>query len=905
MLKSVLQKRYREGLIDHTTSGKLIPIDFDTKTDYLPSPRLDNDNVRSRSLRYHTINQKFQSQLDNIISLSKSLFPQFSNCEINFLDNEIQINYGPNSKILTMNKNESFCGHTITNKKHSLFVKDVYKDWRFKNNPCVKTLNLGSYFGKAFQVEDQNHKQHAVGSLCFSDSEAKDDISETQKKQMDYLIEIIELCLKQWLLEKKNNVKQQMNQTIQLIDKTLFEKMSHRDFEIFNNDAYSELEHDIIQKIKKIYDNRFDDQSDNITLFFIEWNSLSQWSIENNVKLQTQCKQCNIIFDTEKTTFLVASGYMNLQSNEDQTYSMEMTDDSFTQNRVLICQGLFDRIVFDQDDLDFATSLVNCLNFYRQCLLVCKMNRQKTKFISGFSHCLRTPLHGLLGTIELMKLEYELEDVNSKTANAEVSSFSETTNATGTTSLSHGMSFQIDIIEKCGKTVENLVNNLIDFYQYDNPFLRVHAKWLNLYQFEEDLLNAYSFLIKNKVTILSFIDISSNTEEILIDGELLKQCVCNILDNAVNFTHDGFISLTLCVQDKTLKIEVIDTGNGIDEEFLKTKLFRSFSKENDHSNNMGLGLHGTQKIIKKLNGSIQVANNKTKLINEFSLQKHVSQNRQDSFQRGVTVNMTIPIDQSQNSNIYSSLKTICETWKFELKNFPDQIGSCLRCILSNTQSNTHTNSKNSVCCVYNDIDPALKLKDIHKLHTYSVVFAKPYTFPLLDDIDDEIITSNIAFCELPFCTTKLLKCFEKLENHKIKTAREDASNKKIENKNIKVLIVDDNAVNRNILAMFCKKLKMPYDLCVNGFECVDYIKNKFYDLVLLDFQMPGINGIETVNLIRQHEFSFTTKRSYIVMLTGISDNKIKKECYANGANDFYIKPMSLQSLKEVIKTVFT
>ena len=124
-------------------------------------------------------------------------------------------------------------------------------------------------------------------------------------------------------------------------------------------------------------------------------------------------------------------------------------------------------------------------------------------------------------------------------------------------------------------------------------------------------------------------------------------------------------------------------------------------------------------------------------------------------------------------------------------------------------------------------------------------------------------------------------------------------------KNIKILYAEDNLINQKITLMLLQKLGIKCDIAQNGLEAFEMYKQNEYDLILMDMQMPELDGIGCSKLIRENEKGKNSvKPIYIVAVTANNFQKDKQDCLSAGMNDFISKPFKEFDIKEKIKNAF-
>jgi CheY-like chemotaxis protein len=112
---------------------------------------------------------------------------------------------------------------------------------------------------------------------------------------------------------------------------------------------------------------------------------------------------------------------------------------------------------------------------------------------------------------------------------------------------------------------------------------------------------------------------------------------------------------------------------------------------------------------------------------------------------------------------------------------------------------------------------------------------------------------------------------------------------------LRILLVDDNAVNLKVASLMLKKLGYHADIATNGIEAIEALENKSYDIVLMDIQMPVMDGLEATKIIRQRRHEDLK----IIIVTSL--NNYREVCLEVGADDYLTKPLGIEKLSETIK----
>ncbi len=126
-------------------------------------------------------------------------------------------------------------------------------------------------------------------------------------------------------------------------------------------------------------------------------------------------------------------------------------------------------------------------------------------------------------------------------------------------------------------------------------------------------------------------------------------------------------------------------------------------------------------------------------------------------------------------------------------------------------------------------------------------------------------------------------------------------NKKTNSETLKFLVVEDNRINRVVTGAMLKKLGHTYDETENGYECIEKLKSNDYDMILMDCQMPELDGFETTRIIRSGNFGITNPDVIIVALTAHAMEGDRERCIDAGMNDYMSKPVKSSDISSVVE----
>ena len=120
--------------------------------------------------------------------------------------------------------------------------------------------------------------------------------------------------------------------------------------------------------------------------------------------------------------------------------------------------------------------------------------------------------------------------------------------------------------------------------------------------------------------------------------------------------------------------------------------------------------------------------------------------------------------------------------------------------------------------------------------------------------------------------------------------------------NLRIVLAEDNLVNQKVMIAYLTKLNCVFDLAENGEEVLKLVKSKDYDIILMDCQMPLLDGYDTTQAIRQLEASNElSKHIIIIAMTANAFAEDRDRCLASGMDDYLSKPLRRQQLQETLE----
>jgi len=518
-------------------------------------------------------------------------------------------------------------------------------------------------------------------------------------------------------------------------------------------------------------------------------------------------------------------------------------------------------------------------------------NRTKSQFLANMSHEIRTPMNGVLGMLNLLSTTNQ---------NQEQVNFTR-------------------LAQSSADTLLNIINDILDFS-------KIEAGKLEIELIDYDLLN-------NLGELLQFLSIKSNEKQLEIildvtgvdhqmvvgDPGRLRQIITNLVGNAVKFTKKGeiIVKAQTTLNDSgeiTLNVKVIDTGIGIPIDKCSI-LFDAFSQVDVSTTReyggTGLGLSIVKQLCKLMGGNISVSS----VLGQgsefsFDIQLKSSVNKPLS-QSNVNLNgmkVLIVDDNHTNLEVLSKQLDI-----FGVEVVKASSGNKALALLSHYDSNYFSmviidmhmpNMSGEMLCV--------EIKKIKSLdHLKLIMLAS--TGQRVDA--KSILKLGFSAYQLkPVVINELLNTMKVVLSNEhvfqgtipLETSHDVASLERT-NKNpiVKILLVEDNRVNQQVALGILNKFGYSVDIAVNGANAIEILeKQSFgppYQLILMDCQMPEMDGYQTTEYIRKNTNGLIESTIPIIAMTANTMKGDKEKCLASGMSDYISKPINPKLLQDKLK----
>lgn len=490
------------------------------------------------------------------------------------------------------------------------------------------------------------------------------------------------------------------------------------------------------------------------------------------------------------------------------------------------------------------------------------LSELKSQFLATVSHELRTPLNGILGMSDLLIRKMQ----------------------------GHIYFESIKTIHDSAQNLLKIVNEILEFSKNEASPMTFEISEFSIFDLVEGSIHLFSARAREKkITISSFIDARFQAA-VMGDFVKINQVLNNLINNALKFTTEGEVSVRVFWEGQSedqvlIKFEVQDTGIGIDRKkipFLFQPFHQIINKNHKRESGTGLGLSIAKQIIESMRGKIGVESEPAQGSKFwFRLSLPLSEPDHGAKFQAISKYSRVILF-SQESMLIENLKMLLKQFSLDLVVYKD---------IETFFKHGVQNKKNE--------EILFLVSGSYPVQMFNQPFIKNICFFTEEFIPiDTFPGQNSMQLAKPMKGSILIQILTGVMNIARPSVDKGLRDVSIQSE-FSILVAEDNITNQQLVEAQLAELGYSATVVSDGQLAVKNILINKFDLILMDCQMPIMDGFEATKNIRLHESSLGY-HTPIVAMTANASQEDREYCLSQGMDDFLSKPFVLDQLSEIL-----
>ncbi|HOG49311.1 MAG TPA: response regulator [Lentisphaeria bacterium] len=519
-------------------------------------------------------------------------------------------------------------------------------------------------------------------------------------------------------------------------------------------------------------------------------------------------------------------------------------------------------------------------------------NRAKSDFLANMSHEVRTPINGIIGFIDL------LQD----------------------TPLNREQREYLDLVGGSSRQLLALVNEILDFTRLEAGQATIVPEDFNLEKLLEDA--ASNIAVAAAAKQLEVIVVIPPDLPTALHGDAfhLQQIILNLTTNAIKFTERGEIVISVTSEHEddsriTLRFAVRDTGIGLTEQQQK-HIFDVFYQVDPSlkrkQSGVGLGLSIVKNLLERMDSEIQVVSTLGQG-SEFSFALTLDKQPGAQSIPELTASLAPILVIDDNSTVRSDLLTRLNYQRLDARGAGSMTAARQR--LSEMQAagtppqliildldlpelQTQASDLHWLELLQANI-PILGLAPMANRGALPLKLTAKVTHTVIKPVRNRDLFNAIMAIKNATATPEALAA-QLSEPQSADNSRPDNSRAAQNSGPAQILLAEDNVVNQKVVLAILNKLGYAVDIVSNGFEALERLRRHPYQLVLMDVQMPGMDGLEATRLLRHPSSDVLNPAIPVIALTAHAVEGYREICRQAGMNDYVTKPITMKQIRRIL-----